>query len=174
MENQIRMFVDMDGTLTVFNQEKNIDVLFEKNYFLNQEPMQNMVEAIAKIASANMGIDVYVLTACLNSKYAKAEKNLWLDKYLPMIDQKHRIFCDYGTEKSRFIKNPKNNDVLLDDYTKNLISWHGIGIKVLNGINDTHKSWQGERINSFFESEFLSYTIRNNILQEISKQCYQR
>ena len=39
-----------------------------------------------------------------------------------------------------------SNDYLIDDYTKNLIDWKqsgGTGIKFLNGINHTNKTWQG-------------------------------
>ena len=53
----------------------------------------------------------------------------------------------YGDQKSKYIPNNINsNDYLIDDYTKNLIDWKqsgGTGIKFLNGINHTNKTWQG-------------------------------
>lgn len=176
MKEKIRLFVDMDGTLATFNPIAKIEMLYEKEYFLKLPPMLNMVEAIKSVAESAQNIDVYILSSCLDNEFAKSEKNAWLDKYLPSIDKEHRIFCKYGLDKSSYILEKTNIDVLLDDYTKNLNEWHGIGIKILNGINDTNKSWNGQRISSFLEPNILSYTIKNQVLSamplrdRISKQ----
>lgn len=167
MHERIRLFVDMDGTVAKFNPLVKIEALYEEGYFKNLEPMTNMVEAIKNVAETSKEIEVFILSACLDSKYAMPEKNDWLDKHLPIIDTQHRIFCEYGKEKSAYIPEPKETDVLLDDYTKNLKEWNGIGIKILNGINDTNKSWCGQRISSFLEPNILAYTIKNNVLSAI-------
>ena len=46
-------------------------------------------------------------------------------------------------------------NILLDDYTLNLELWENndhknmIGIKFLNGMNDTTKIWQGRKVKTF-------------------------
>ena len=148
MEEKKRLFVDMDGTLTVFIPQEGIGPLYEKGYFLNLPPHENVIEAIRYIIKKHPEIEVNVLSAVLtDSKYALAEKNAWLDKYLPEIDAKHRIFSPNGNDKKAFITGFKENDVLLDDYTPNLLKWiPARGIKLLNEINHTKGTWQHDRI----------------------------
>ena len=169
MNNKIRLFVDMDGTLAKFNPVTKMETLYEKEYFSKLPPMWNMVLAVKNLV-ASKDMEVFILSACLDSPYAREEKNQWLDEYLPEIDNEHRIFCEYGKEKSLFISHHIESDVLLDDYTKNLNAWKGVGIKVLNGINDTNKSWKGERINSFCEPNILSYIIKNVMIKAITSK----
>lgn len=53
-----------------------------------------------------------------------------------------------GEDKKAYV-DLKEGDLLLDDYTKNLIDWEppGTGVKLLNGINHTNESWRGNTIN---------------------------
>lgn len=145
---KLRLFVDMDGTLTVFTPQKGIEPLYEKGYFINLPPHENVVEAIRYIINHHPEIEVYVLSAVLtDSKYALAEKHAWLDKYLPEIDAAHRIFVPNGSNKKEWIVGFKNEDVLIDDYTPNLMKWcPARGIKLLNAINHSNGTWQGDRI----------------------------
>lgn len=46
MEEKQRLFVDIDGTLTVFNPVVEFEALYEKGYFLNLAPQANVVEAV--------------------------------------------------------------------------------------------------------------------------------
>ena len=98
-----RLFVDMDGTLAKFQVLDTLEPLFEKGYFENLKPQQNVVEAVKNICASGK-VDVYILSSYLKeSEYALAEKHEWLDKYLPEIDHKHRVFCVCGQEKKKFI-----------------------------------------------------------------------
>lgn len=141
-----RLFVDMDGTLAVFTPVDTLETLYQPGYFLNQAPHINVIEAVRQIISDCPDIEVNILSAYLSdSNYALAEKNEWLDRYLPEISSEHRVFLPCGEDKKSVIKGGvKSTDYLLDDYTKNLTLWHppGSGIKLLNGINHTHKTWQ--------------------------------
>lgn len=150
-----RLFVDMDGTLAEFHHVDTLETLYEKGYFLNLEPHQNVVDAVKQIFQNEPHISVYVLSAVLaDSATARDEKNLWLDKYLPEIDAAHRLFPPCGVDKASYLIanygiRIDKEDVLLDDYTKNLINWEmigGRGLKLLNGINDTRGTWHGSRI----------------------------
>lgn len=120
-----RLFVDMDGTLAVFKKIDTLETLYERNYFLTLEPQMNVVNAVRNIIENNTDIEVFILSAVLSdSKYALAEKNDWLDRYLPEIDMQHRIFPPCGEDKKDYIPmGVRPNDCLLDDYTKNLVLW---------------------------------------------------
>ena len=140
-----RLFVDMDGTLAVFKPVDEMETLYEKGYFLNLEPHENVVAAVKEIIAKNSDIEVNILSAYLSdSKYALQEKNAWLDKYLPEIDREHRVFVPCGTDKKEGIRDGiRKDDFLLDDYTKNLNEWQppARGIKLLNGINHSRGTW---------------------------------
>lgn len=145
-----RLFVDMDGTLAVFHPVKDLETLYEPGYFSKLSPIPNVVIAIRHIVRNHPEIEVFVLSAYLSdSQYALAEKNAWLNRYLPEIDARHRIFLPCGENKADYIPNGVHEfDFLLDDYTHNLSLWPppGRGIKLLNGINHTKGSWQGNRL----------------------------
>lgn len=155
-----RLFVDMDGTLAVFTPLDTLEKLYEKGYFLNQAPHQNVVEAVRDIIVNHPEIEVNILSAYLtDSLYALVEKNEWLDRYLPEIDQAHRVFVPCGSDKKEGIKGGvRETDFLLDDYTKNLVDWEppGRGIKLLNAINHTKGTWEHDRIRYDREPESLA------------------
>ena len=170
---KVRLFVDMDGTLAMWHPTKKLEELYEEGYFKNLEPYEEVVEAIRQLFTFEPNVEVFILSAYLSdSLYALNEKNEWLDKYLPEIDKDHRCFCHCGTDKSAAVpEGIKETDVLLDDYTVNLKDWcpPGVGIKLLNGINDTHKSWQGERISRLQPPTEIARAIMDNIDIAIDK-----
>lgn len=167
LSEKVRLFVDMDGTLAKFIPQDTLEPLFEKDYFSSLEPMQNVVEAVNFLNVNDVGVDVYILSACLDTEFAKSEKNEWLDKYLPSIKPEQRIFVDYGENKSEVIpEGIRLTDFLLDDYTKNLNDWclsGGQGIKILNGINNRSNSWDGPRIDHEKNSVTLKYELISKI-----------
>ena len=64
--------------------------------------MKNVVAAVKEIVTNHPEIEVNILSAYLtDSQYALQEKNEWLDRYLPEIDQTHRIFVPCGSDKKR-------------------------------------------------------------------------
>lgn len=169
-----RIFVDMDGTLAEFRTLKTLEPLFEKGYFLNLKTIPSVVEAIRRIVNDGE-IEVFTLSAVLkDSKYAKEEKNEWLDVVLPEIKKENRLFCYCGENKKEFIEKmvgKRENDFLLDDYTKNLVDWGEHGIKILNGINHTKGTWQGNRLRNSKEGEVLAkqlcdIILRGSLIQE--------
>lgn len=166
-----RIFVDMDGTLAKWNDVAT-EVLYEKGYYANLEPNYNLLNEIKRLI--NNGEDIYILSSFLpDSKYALIEKNEWLNRYLPEIPEEKRVFVRYNDNKNEYISNGiTSTDYLIDDYTKNLIDWKnagGTGIKYLNGINHTNKTWDGhllrddENISTNLEQilEYSSYTNKN-------------
>lgn len=157
-----RLFVDMDGTLAEFKTVDTLETLYEKDYFINLKPNENVLGAIKQLIADN-DFDVYILSAYLtDSRYALEEKNAWLDKYLPELPQEKRLFVPCGTDKSIAVPGLiRPDDYLLDDYTKNLSEWEppAKGIKLINGINHTNGTWQGDKIQFTHAPEELSSMI---------------
>lgn len=157
-----RLFVDMDGTLAEFKTVDTLETLYEKDYFINLKPNENVLGAIKQLIADN-DIDVYILSAYLtDSRYALEEKNAWLDKYLPELPQEKRLFVPCGTDKSVAVPGLiRPDDYLLDDYTKNLSEWEppARGIKLINGINHTNGTWQGDKIQFTHSPEEISSMI---------------
>ncbi|MFR7531227.1 MAG: 5' nucleotidase, NT5C type [Lachnospira eligens] len=157
-----RLFVDMDGTLAEFKTVDTLETLYEKDYFINLNPNENVLGAIKQLIADN-DFDVYILSAYLtDSRYALEEKNAWLDKYLPELPQEKRLFVPCGTDKSVAVPGLiRPDDYLLDDYTKNLSEWEppAKGIKLINGINHTNGTWQGDKIQFTHAPEELSSMI---------------
>lgn len=145
-----RLFVDMDGTLTVFTPQPDASALYTKGYFLNLAPQVNVIEAVRKLNTDKYkGMEVFTLSAYLaDSPYALEEKDRWIEEHLPEIDKSHRLFVTCGRNKKDIVDGGvRPTDFLLDDYTKNLVSWNpGHGIKLLNGINHTKGSWKYDSI----------------------------
>lgn len=152
-EAEKRLFVDMDGTLAVYKPCNTLEKLYEKGYFADLEPMDNVLEGVRAYKKENPDVDVFILSAYLSdSRYTLQEKNEWLDYYLPEIDRPYRIFTECGQDKSMYIPGGiRENDCLLDDYSVNLFQWEragGKGIKLMNGINGTKGKWRGERVSA--------------------------
>lgn len=142
MENKKRLFVDMDGTLAKFHDEvKYLERMYEKGFFQNLHPFENMVAGIKLFIEAHPDTEVFILSAKVIGEppYCEAEKNAWLDQYLPEIDRAHRIFPEVGTPKADSIPGGlTENDYLLDDYNKGLSQFlvaGGRAVKCHNNIN---------------------------------------
>lgn len=153
MEKNLRLFVDMDGTLAEFQKVSAMEELYERGYFAQLPPQQNVVDAVRLLVHTTTPVDVFILSSVLfDSRFAMNEKNGWLNKHLPEIDRAHRIFLPCGESKAGYVPGMlREGDCLLDDYTKNLEDWSragGRGVKLLNGINHTRGSWNGSRLSS--------------------------
>lgn len=134
----------MDGTLATWAYVSQ-DVLQSDGYFANLAPQDNVLEAVKVLAKDN---EVFILSAYIqDSDYALRDKNLWLDKFMPFMSAEKRLFVPFGSDKFDYVPGGvRPDDVLLDDYTPNLVGWvahSGTGVKLLNGINNTHKTWKG-------------------------------
>ncbi len=151
MEKNLRLFVDMDGTLAEFRQVSALEELYERGYFAQLPPQQNVVDAVRLLIGSAPTVEIFILSSVLfDSRFAMEEKNGWLNEFLPEVDRAHRIFLPCGESKAGYVpRNLRESDCLLDDYTKNLEDWSragGRGVKLLNGINHTHGSWNGSRL----------------------------
>lgn len=146
-----KLFLDMDGTIAMFNSKRNALKRFdnEKGFFQTLKPFVNINVINEMIKKGN--VEIYVISASPNGQ-ADIDKMVWLNTYLPNLSQTNICFCRLGQNKAKVIKDKLNIDIdnncyLLDDYTKNLIEWNnsnGIGIKRLTSLaNNSRKIWKG-------------------------------
>ena len=162
MKKTINLFCDMDGTLAKFYYKKNcLEKMYEQGYFENL-PLYAIAKHINDFASKDTCVNVYILSACVNSKYCESEKVAWLLRNMPNIAPTNFIFTRVGESKVKIAQGLVENfnestNILLDDYTLNLDIWEKtdncIGVKFLNGINDTTKTWQGAKVKTFKQLE---------------------
>lgn len=157
-----RYYFDMDGVLATYpsKTENWWEVIGVFKFMI---PQDKVLKAAKQLIAA--GEEVYILSAYnADFPFAKDEKNYWLDKYLPEIDQAHRIFTVVGRKKTDYIPGGvQPTDILLDDYNKNLVAWEaagGIGIKLLNGLN-TRKTWKGTCVRSNVTIKEIFETLLN-------------
>lgn len=163
-----RLFVDMDGTLALWKQSSSIEDCFYQNYFKDLPPQNSILEGVKRFMKRNPEVEIYILSAVLDTPYAIPEKTEWLQKYIPEIKKWNYIFVPYGKDKFNYIKNLNRNDYLLDDYTKNLLSWHkagGTGIKCKTMNNHTNKTWNGPYIHVDFPPIIIDETIDSIIFE---------
>ena len=165
MQKTINLFVDMDGTIAKFYYKKNcLEKMYEKGYFATL-PFYSMAMRLNEFAEKDTCVNVYILSACIDSPYCEQEKIEWLLKYMPSIKPTNFIFTKVGESKVAKAQAVVSNfneciNILLDDYTVNLELWQAqsmlcMGIKFLNGLNDTTKNWQGQKVKTFGQLESI-------------------
>ena len=140
-----RLFFDIDGVLAEFREAKDFSELLQKGYFLGLKPQTEPLKALWAVIK--------------ESPYALEEKQAWLDEFIP--DTVQRQFCWCGEDKSLAVPGGiQPGDILIDDYNFNLRLWQekGKALKLLNGINDRHGSWNGPRAKN--NAEHITSAIR--------------
>lgn len=179
--SKIKLFVDLDGTAAVWNAAGEYEDLFKEGYFLNLRPHESVVEGVKKLYEC--GLDVYVLSAYLTeSRFALKEKNIWVNRHLPFVDRRNRLFVPQNMSKPGYVAaligEPDETYVLLDDYSKNLHEWqaaNGFGIKLMNGLNGTVGTWKGPMVSRFDTAEQIKKGVLNYIINNFGgKDCFWR
>ena len=157
-----RIFFDMDGVLAEYRQVPEEEYK-RKGYFAELAPRTEALAALADLAE-DPRYEVHTLSAVYaDNPYAEGEKREWLRQNLPesALRNLKSCFCFCGENKADAVPGGiRPTDILVDDYNGNLRSWQekGVAIKLLNGINDKHGSWQGLRAGG--SSSSIAETIR--------------
>lgn len=145
-----RFFIDMDGVLAEW-EDASIEEMTSKNFFLSRKPDLNVCDMLKLLIDRQEqeGIEIYILSSYL-LPISKAEKIEWNKKYTN-IPLERQIYVPYGEDKAKALSSIggiREDDVLLDDFTWNLKRWPGIAVKLYNGINGTHGTWDGFSIHN--------------------------
>ena len=171
-----RVFIDMDGTLAEYRSTEDWNDLYQENYFLTLAPNVAVCEAVRDLLEGKWGeeVEVFILSAYLvDSPYALKEKNAWLDVFFgpDSIDAAHRVFVPCGENKADHVPGGiRPDDILLDDYTKNLAEWEaagGRGLKLLNGINATKGTWRSARVSMRRNARSLASVIYGTACSQV-------
>lgn len=159
-----RLFLDMDGTLARFHDVDKlfIEAMWQQGFYTGLKPFENMVEGVRKFINEHPDVEVYVLSAVLDTEppFVEDEKNAWLDKYLPEISADRRIFTRAGENKADYIGKIGANDYLVDDYNKNLREFEVAGarsIKFRNDVNHQGKGAYGGEMGPLWNGAIISY-----------------
>lgn len=150
------IYVDMDGVLAKWNSSASEEEVAARNYFLNREPEQTIIDAVAALAQE--GYDVKILSAAYTVR-ACWEKRQWLDQNgLAGVEA---IFVPYGEPKSEYVDS--ENGILIDDFGKNLAEWNGTAIKFYNGINGRNGTQYRYRIYKEWDSDVILRHIKEAV-----------
>lgn len=151
-----RIFIDMDGTLARFHDEAAyLERMYEPGFFRGLHPFSDFLLAV-NFSLFTGGLnkkDVYILSSVIESPTCETEKREWLKKYMPDFTEEQQIFCPMGVPKAELVPKGINpDDILIDDYNKNLEEWRaagGLAVKFVNNINDKGRFgtlWDEQRI----------------------------
>lgn len=165
-----RLFIDSDGTLFEWKVGASLYEVTQPGYFSNLKPMENVIEGIKMFHEKHPDIELRIATHTLCNEYALKEKRESFKKYVPFI--KLIQFIPYGTDKNDYIKVISKDDYLLDDFSQNCFKWEeagGIAIKLRNGINSKHGTWQGNAIHSDVPAWLFCEILEKIIIEK--KEC---
>lgn len=139
----VNVYVDMDGVQAVYGAGDTVEKMSAVGYFRNRPVQKNVIDFI-KMISADERFNVAILSAVFDDDHSKEEKKQWLiENGLGGVDA---IFTPCGACKADYVKTSGLN-ILIDDYSKNLLEWENqgknfLGIKFDNGINGNFGKWK--------------------------------
>lgn len=153
MSEQTRYYIDMDGVLVKYDRNAYIgsDPMYKRknaHYYRDLQPDFRMLEFTDKLMRFCQRTDneLYVLSSLpmqgpiFNEQFH--DKILWLSRWMPYIDIDHILLSVTSKRDAvEYIHNHQltPNDILIDDYNKNLNEWKdadGTAVKYCNGLNN--------------------------------------
>lgn len=134
--NKARFIFDFDGTLAQYYWGEE----YYKEGFVRNLPETAITEAVRLLVRA--GAHVYV-DSFTKHDAEEAEKRMWLSKHIPELREERMLFPRTGkSDKTAGLGKVTATDILVDDFSPNLLSWKGTGVKYYNSINGSHGTWR--------------------------------
>lgn len=132
------LFFDMDGTLAALFFVKGFSEMLKKEDatpyetarpLFNSDEMKEVITTL-KGDGWKIGIISYTGAECTQEFFKKTveTKKAWLEKYFPYADEIHIVAPE--TSKTEFAKSQE--DILIDDSTKNRTEWEKTGRTAIN------------------------------------------
>lgn len=151
-------FLDMDLTVAKFpiqhGEQGTKKYRLDTGFFCELQPYAN-VEQVNKAIQTKKASGVYILSNS-PTEQADADKDIWLDKYLPAIPQENRIFNRGGLYAVKtkaavameFLGRPlTKDDILVDDCPKNCAEWvKAGGTAIRKRRRNDGIQWQGKSL----------------------------
>ena len=139
----MKLYWDMDGVINHFI--KDGDYLRE-GYFYGL-PVHEEIKKTIDIFNEEK-VEQFILSKYPN-KTACFDKMKSIVELFPWFKRKNIILLPYEDDKTKYVGRIDKNDILIDDFTPNLVEWQEIGgtpIKCINKINNTTGRWKGDFI----------------------------
>ena len=130
------------------------NLLNEKDFFLNLEPVEGAIETLNKLNEESF--DIHILTCPQINKICFYEKVLWVKKYLPFIN----IETNFHTTGNKGVF-AKENRILIDDNMLYLNSFQengGLAVAFNHGWN---REFQGHRVHNWNQFYNLVHLLNN-------------
>lgn len=131
------------------------NILNEKDFFLNLEPVEGAIETLNKLNEEGFDIHILTLPQYSNGNCFISKVN-WIRKYLPFIN----IETNFHTSGNKGLF-AKEGRLLLDDSIGNLNSFQensGVSIAFNHGWN---KEFQGHRVHNWNQFYNLVHLLNN-------------
>ena len=159
------LYVDMDGTIALYPTNVSIEDMTRNGYFRRLPEMHNVLEALKYFLKYDPDIEIRSLSSVFNDDHSIREKTEWLHEKFPELDDDKMFFVPFGVRKRDYVADA-DHSFLLDDFSKNLHEWKGVGIKMYNGINGTHGTWHGFCVKSDMKPWRLYRQIKGIMISE--------
>lgn len=159
------VYFDLDGTLAKWYSDRrglNETQMYDPSYhyFLNLEPIYNTIKLAEELH--NMNIPIKILTA--SDMSVISDKVEWVKKYLPFLTDDDIEITPLDKSKNDYCEHRPENSILIDDYTPNLVSFNGTGIKCITYENGKHPEEYKQ-----FETYISFFSDLTNIEKYIKK-----
>ncbi len=167
----MKIILDWDGTMYEFIKDIGPDKWAAPGYPRTLNELSNVTNAVRMMAEKKSyngePIELYLCTAVVSMDFAVKDKKFVAKRDKLGIPEKNMVFVQYGESKVDALKAAgveiEPGDLFLDDYTANLLELDNIPeltpVKLLNGINDTRKTWKGARVSAFSSPSEIVNTL---------------
>lgn len=141
-----KLYFDMDGVLATWQEGTPIETVCSPGYFANLPAEQNVIDAL-KLLAKNDELELHILSAVFDEPHNIADKLHWIKVHLGDVVTPENIhFVSNGTRKSLALGGIDKEDILVDDYSKNISEWiedGGTAIKMFNATNGRTGKYYG-------------------------------